>query len=707
MPGQATHRCLGLRCDIVLHNLCSQKVLETCEGGSDGYFYCSQECFYSKHSLPGSGGGRPAEVGAPGERARSPSRLEPVYDCPIYQAFNKPLKPKSSQAAAEESTAVVASQEERGARNGLAPVGRDVQSSYVGGVLGGDDVEIVAVNEAEGRTEEGHAAPEEVERPEGTSQKFGGARMSRRTQKVAPVGDRMKVQRWMISQLELGSDKIPARAMQAFPLLFSYTDEVSRQSACKKARRWFADAKKAMSSSSFDARSTLAFTRRTNGVRKISRVKALSGRGVRREAWVEALHKDLNELFRHVRRAGVMVNLAVLRELALELVRDAPMGSPYHASVKDKRRGEEISKSISGAWIGRFADRFNIVTRDQTGKLQCSEKKENELKRSVVIHLGKLCREFRSGELDEDRISNMDETCFKIDMDGGKTLEYAGAQAVKYCDVVSGGQNFTMMVHVSGGRRGVIEPPFMVFQNKGCNYPIKGCPDDVPGISYRTGKKGWMDQRVMALMLKEGRFIKKRADGRKHVIYLDNVGSHNLTPELQNILDDLNIELRYFPPCTTDLTQPCDSFVIQIIKAAWRKKWENKKARDVMDGEFRDGAGGSGKLLNPGKHYFLKLGAEAVHTARLRTDDNGLNYARKAMILCGLSLDTDGIWRVKQLKKELRDLVQGHRALFDSVVDGTFVESEDEEDREDGAGSEVDGEAEMAEEDDGASGDGD
>lgn len=78
-------------------------------------------------------------------------------------------------------------------------------------------------------------------------------------------------------------------------------------------------------------------------------------------------------------------------------------------------------------------------------------------------------------------------------------------------------------------------------------------PDDVPGISYGTGRKGWMDKRVMALMLNEPRFVKRWADGRKRIIYLDNVNSHGLTPELEKLLEKLDVAIWYFLPNATHL----------------------------------------------------------------------------------------------------------------------------------------------------------
>lgn len=103
----------------------------------------------------------------------------------------------------------------------------------------------------------------------------------------------------------------------------------------------------------------------------------------------------------------------------------------------------------------------------------------------------------------------MDETCFRFDMDTGKKLDLVGYNHVKDIETVSAGHNFTMNVRVSRGRSGTIEPPFMIFQNKNGNYSNKRTPDDVPGINYLSRPKGWMEKKVMALMLQEHRFVRR------------------------------------------------------------------------------------------------------------------------------------------------------------------------------------------------------
>jgi len=72
--------------------------------------------------------------------------------------------------------------------------------------------------------------------------------------------------------------------------------------------------------------------------------------------------------------------------------------------------------------------------------------------------------------------------------------------------------------------------------------------------------------------------------------------------------------------------------------------------------------------LNPGKRYFLQLAADSVRDVNLQRDANGLTYARKAMIRCGLALDVTGEWHIKQLTPELQAIIMKHRNHFDGEI---------------------------------------
>lgn len=106
---------------------------------------------------------------------------------------------------------------------------------------------------------------------------------------------------------------------------------------------------------------------------------------------------------------------------------------------------------------------------------------------------------FDSGELDEDAMSDANETHFIVNMDNGKILGVSRDQEVKYEDVTSSEKGMTMLVRLSGGLHAVIQPPFMIFTNKDRSHPIRDVLDTVTGMAHRTGPKGWMDSKIIKM----------------------------------------------------------------------------------------------------------------------------------------------------------------------------------------------------------------
>ncbi len=86
---------------------------------------------------------------------------------------------------------------------------------------------------------------------------------------------------------------------------------------------------------------------------------------------------------------------------------------------------------------------------------------------------------------------------------------------MKNSEGVSGGQGMALVVRITGGPGGRIEVPFMIFQNEKSNNPIRGVPDYIPRVCYRTSKSSFMNQRVWAEWMKESRaprFQDRRVD---------------------------------------------------------------------------------------------------------------------------------------------------------------------------------------------------
>lgn len=266
-----------------------------------------------------------------------------------------------------------------------------------------------------------------------------------------------------------------------------------------------------------------------------------------------------------------------------------------------------------------FAERFGIVSRAFAGKHHLRPTKTAFLEKQLAFDLVVLAGEFRSGELEEDNIENADETHFLIDVDNWSTLGFPGESEVKYAEAFSGREGMAMFVPTSGGRDAKIEALFMVFKNANKSFPIRGIPDDVPGVSYRSVPKGWMDTTVMPRCRSEVKVLKRLSHDRKRVLHVDNCSGHNSTPQLIEAVNSINTEPRYFEPNLTDYVQPRNSFIIQKMKSEWSVEWERYKMKAIMDNNRLKE---SGKVPNPCEKFFLELAVRAV---------NRFNSQREAM----------------------------------------------------------------------------
>lgn len=145
---------------------------------------------------------------------------------------------------------------------------------------------------------------------------------------------------------------------------------------------------------------------------------------------------------------------------------------------------------------------------------------------------------------------------------------------------------------------------------------------------------------------------------------MDNCSGHTMTEEIRAALSDMNTEIPFLPKNATDLCQPTDFFIIQKLKLHsaingmlkrsewWKKMWTSPHT-------------GSGKLLNLGKRFFLKLTADITRDIGSKRDKEGLNYCRKAMIRCGMARNLNGIWEERQLFPHLQEIIKRYRSKFD------------------------------------------
>jgi hypothetical protein len=293
-----------------------------------------------------------------------------------------------------------------------------------------------------------------------------------------------------------------------------------------------------------------------------------------------------------------------------------------------------------------------------------SPTKEHHVRMLIAFHLGNLYRGFQSGEYNENYIENVDETHFVINMENGKTLGLRGDQTVKYADVVSGGEAMTMVVRVTGEVRAKIMAPMIIFTNAGGAYPIRGVPNNMPGVTYQSSQRGWMSMDIFSQYFDDPIAYQGDRFNHRKQVWVDNSSTHNPSEQLQRVLHAKNTEVCYLSACSTSLCQPADQFIIAKIKDAWTRRRESKKTKLIREQQWQNDSNGrrgfSGKLKNPGKPYFLLLAAATVQDVNEEHDAYGMTYARKSMIRCGLSLDLDGVWKTEQLFPELQQIIVEH-----------------------------------------------
>lgn len=78
------------------------------------------------------------------------------------------------------------------------------------------------------------------------------------------------------------------------------------------------------------------------------------------------------------------------------------------------------------------------------------------------------------------------------------------------------------------------------------------------------------------------------------VLNVDNCSAYYVTTAVSETVKKSKIELRFYPACVTDLVQPSDSFVIQAIKAEWKKRWDQEVMRTIERKKRSDPGSGLG-----------------------------------------------------------------------------------------------------------------
>lgn len=478
---------------------------------------------------------------------------------------------------------------------------------------------------------------------------------NRSRQQVATFTAKQRCVAYMIDESEkYGLVKLFPKALGHFPALFR---SKKYNTNYQKAADWWRKREKIMC-----IPRGKAITRVSGRKRKVSHLKALPGRGPKKAPWVDWLYSELFAEFCRLKKAGLPMTVALLEVIAKFLLEESKH-IKFNPDFLDRQK-VKISKRINYGWIVRFLQFNGIVLRTPTGRLLASPLKELFIKKTVAFHLGMLKRKFDSGELKPSEQFNMDETHLIVSEKTQKILDFIGVKNVKYVDVVSGTENMTVILVIKGGDKDAhVGVPMLIFRNPYRNHPLRGVPDDVPGVCYRTGPKAWMDKITMKEFLECSRSW-GRGHGTPRVLWLDNASGH-IFDGVEEIFKKCNTRAEYFPKNTTDRLQACDSFVIKIFKNIWKRKWGEKRMELIKEQKYEEKRkNASFKLQRPSRTWYLETAAECVRELNSVKDDNGHSIAYKSMLLTGTAVSDDGVWKPEQLSSENQQIVKEFPEYF-------------------------------------------
>jgi hypothetical protein len=520
----------------------------------------------------------------------------------------------------------------------------------------------------------------------------------RTVQHVPDLRSKIKAVKWISEwKAQHGNDSKGAcsAVVKQFPEIF----RSSHAANIEKARSWWNLRDVILKDTKENGRNkseSLSISKKSNGVRVVKLKKTQKGRGRKLSPWKKWLYPKLIQGVLRFIKGGVGMNTRRIIYVAKRIIEESQHAlwnkqTVISCTYKREKKQKNIMAMIDSSFVQGFVTHFDLVLRSPSGKMLVSPQKMERLEKEVAYHLGELKLGFESGMFDPNDCYNVDETHFIMDMRKGNIFVSKGEKDVKLMDIVSGSEGFTVVMTLKGGMDAKIMNLFVIFKNKDSSYPISNVPDNVPHVTYRSNPTAFMNKKLFETFLGESRIWgADDPNGKVKHVWADNVASHNGSIGASG--GRKNIEKRSLPANTTHLCQPCDQFVIAKFKEMYKELFDDYVLSAVEDGIFQqkvqaDGTmKGSGKIKNPGKSFVLKLLSKVLIELNEKKDKDGMSWAQKAMVGCGLGLDRDGKWTVEMLFPKLRKIVEKYPDYFslaknpnganESVVESVLVDDD-------------------------------
>lgn len=169
------------------------------------------------------------------------------------------------------------------------------------------------------------------------------------------------------------------------------------------------------------------------------------------------------------------------------------------------------------------------------------------------------------------------------------------------------------MVLISCDIQAHLKTLVLIFNNADNDHPIRGLTDDISRVVYRVPaiSLGWM-REIFLNCLARKEFLYRFRNRRELVFCTDNLSNPNAMKDVRRVLDERNIEVRFFPYNNTHHLHSADIFQIWNLKKHWRHQWDDLEMT-ISQQEIRmRSPKSSGKLSNSGNRHFLKFAAKSV-----------------------------------------------------------------------------------------------
>ena len=186
------------------------------------------------------------------------------------------------------------------------------------------------------------------------------------------------------------SENIASLAAKNFPCIFPNPSDSCRLQSTHswKALTWWKTRENFISklTSPVDSMLYVSTTSALCIGRKRFYVKAMSGRGRKREVWVQFVYEYVEKEFERICELGVKVNSCILMEIAVRSFNDAEC--PVGPGDVYSEPGKLCKDLITYDFVYRFRLRSNIVNRRECGKNERSPEFTEWTERNIAYHLG-------------------------------------------------------------------------------------------------------------------------------------------------------------------------------------------------------------------------------------------------------------------------------------------------------------------------------